>query len=153
MGSFVRQDVEAFSEGNEQRRQERLQLDVLKEMGCLLHLAQERRRQGRKEKIWHKKAPKAGHWFSEMASDKTAPEEEPVVERGRVADATERKRKKAKTKYEAWKEMQPQRALWDPKVRYTAIGKEEGSDWDEVSLTPSATRNRVTAAHIPFSTH
>ena len=133
MGSYIRQDVEAFSEGTAQQRKERLQLDILKEMGCLLHLAQERRRQGREEKIWLKKAPKAGHWFSEMASDKSRPEED-VIERQR-ADVLEaqKRRKKIKTKYETWKEMQPQRALWDPKIKYSAIGKEDGSDWDEVS--------------------
>jgi len=133
MGSFVRQDVEAFNEGTPEQKRGKLQLDLLKEVACLLHIAQERRREGKEEKVWIKQAPKAGHWFSEMASDKSRPDDNDV-EKGRI-DVMERRRKKVKTKYETWKEMQPQRPLWDPKVKYTAVGKEQGSEWDEVSVS------------------
>lgn len=135
MGSFVRQDVEAYSEGSAQQRKERLHMDLLREMGCLLHIAQERRRQGREERVWMKTAPKAGHWFSEMASDKSMPEDDlpEMLMRANNGDNMDRKKKKVKTKYEMWKEMQPQRAVWDARVKYMAIGKDEESDWDEVS--------------------
>lgn len=132
MGSFVRQDVEAYSEGSAEQRKERLELDVLKELGCLLHMAQERRREGREERIWTKPRLQGGQWFSEMASDKSTPEDS-VNEMGEAAEA-ERKRKKVKTKYETWKEMQQPRPVWDPKVKYMAVGREEESEWDEVSL-------------------
>jgi hypothetical protein len=131
MGSFVRQDIDAFSQGTPEQRKEKLQLDLLKEIGCLLHIAQERRREGKEEKVWTKQVPKAGHWFSEMATDKSTPDNDDIS--AKEKDAMDRRRKKVKTKYETWKEMQPQRPLWDPKVQYVAVGKDEGSDWDEVS--------------------
>lgn len=149
MGSFVRQDVEAFSAGTAQQRKEKLELDVLREVGSLLHLAQERRREGKEERVWTKKTVPAGrHWFSEMASDGGKPDESPPEDNGGPATTAaaiaaaaaalngkdkERKRKKVKTKYEMWREMQPQRPQWDPKIKYVAVGKEEGSEWDEVS--------------------
>lgn len=132
LGSFVRQDVEAYSEGTEQQRKERLQMDLLREMGCLLHVAQERRRQGRQERVWTKPTPPAGHWFSEMASDKSVPDDSLVSLLGST-NGMGHKAQKVKTKYEMWKDMQPQRAIWDAKIKYMAIGKDDDSDWDEVS--------------------
>ncbi|KAL1310966.1 hypothetical protein AAFC00_001186 [Neodothiora populina] len=166
MGAFVRQDIEAYSAGGVAQRTERLRLDLLKEMGCLLHLAQERRREGREERTWDKPSPtKGGHWFSEMASDNSRPEDSPSelqTEEERVAAieaAAERRRnKKVKTKYDVWKEMLPQRRLWDPRIKYTAIGKEPGSDWDEVYMLSSmyhhvsVVKLRVHGAYIDYIT-
>lgn len=137
MGSFVRQDIEAFSAGDSEAQTDRLRLDVFREMGCLLHLAQERRRDGQHEQFWVKPVPQGGHWFSEMASDGSKPEDSPSefrTEEEKAAIEADRRRKKVKTKYDMWKDMLPQRSLWDPKVKYTAIGKDDDSDWDEVSI-------------------
>jgi len=91
-----------------------------------------------------------------MASDKSTPEDT-VNEMGEAAEA-ERKRKKVKTKYEMWKEMQQPRPVWDPKVKYIAVGREEDSEWDEVYMLSSMYHHvsivklRVHGAYIDYLT-
>lgn len=138
MACYVRTEFEAFGEGSETQKQEKARLDLLKEIGSLLHVAQERRREGKREKLWVKKSPKNGHWFSEMASDGAEPQQDPAAGAQSVGDFTwevkadSRKAKKSKTKYSVWKEMNPQKPSWDPKMRYMAIGKDKEGEWDEV---------------------
>lgn len=142
MAAYVRKELEDFDHGTEDEKRDKLRLDQLKEIGSLLHLAQERRRQGKEEKVWTKPTPKGGkHWFSEMASDAAEPETPDMddvnglieLALGKEAAAAHQGKKKKRTQYEAWKAMEPQRSYWDPGSDYMAIGKDEDSDWDTVS--------------------
>ncbi|GAB7347612.1 hypothetical protein MBLNU459_g4486t2 [Dothideomycetes sp. NU459] len=164
MTCYVRAEFEAFGEGSDTQRQEKARADLLKELGSLLYVAQERRREGRKERLWVKKPPKNGHWFSEMASDGLEPQQDVAAGVESVVDATcdakadGRKAKKSKTKYSVWKEMNPQKPSWDPKMKYAAMGKDKDSEWDEVYLLSSMhhhvsiLRLRVHGAYIDYMT-
>lgn len=139
MAGYVRTEFEAFGDGSGKQKEEKARLDLLKEIGSLLHVAQERRREGREEKVWTKKAPKNGHYFSEMADGGMDPQQDPAAGAESVGDFTwevkaeSRKAKKSKTKYSVWKEMNPQKPVWDPKIKYEAVGKATDNEWDEVS--------------------
>lgn len=140
MAAYVRKEHEDFDHGTDNEKRDKMRLDQLKEIGSLLHLAQERRRQGRVEQVWTKPTPKSGkYWFSEMASDAMEPETPDMDDANDLIaaalgkDAVPAGKKKKRTQYETWKAMEPQRSYWDPNSDYQAIGKDEDSDWDTVS--------------------
>ncbi|THX76032.1 hypothetical protein D6D04_07037 [Aureobasidium pullulans] len=166
MAAYVRKELEDFDSGSDDEIRDKLRLDQLKEIGSLLHLAQERRRQGREEKVWIKPTPKSGkHWFSEMASDAAEPETPDMDDANDLIAAALGKeaavhfangKKKKRTQYETWKAMEPMRSHWDPNCDYQAIGKDEGSEWDTVYVLSSMyyhvsiLKLRVHGAYLDF---
>ena len=108
-------------------------LDLLRETGLMLMLAQKRAREGKKEQV-----PGAGKWWAtaprwgggagreleaanqEIAGDPTSSE-------------SSRKRVRKSTRIDAWKTVQPPSSIWERGVTYQHIGKEINSEYDDVS--------------------
>jgi hypothetical protein len=127
-------------------------LDTVRELGGLLLLAQERAREGRKERRagegkWWTERPRwgggpGGEIGEAAGASDAAPSEAPVkaeeketpAARLRSRDLKERATSRRPSPAEIWKVLRPGGPLWDPKIAYEAIGKHPKSDWDEVSL-------------------
>ncbi|KAK3080478.1 hypothetical protein LTS18_000992 [Coniosporium uncinatum] len=130
-------------------------LEQMREIGALLALAQERARQGRVERKpgegkWYTSRPRwggkeggeggEGRGADETAlaakesakaeekerngRDKSAAEE--LVQRGNKAV------RKKMSPLEVWGMIRPGAGVWDPKIRYEAIGKRKDTEWDDV---------------------
>lgn len=133
-------------------------LDALRELGGLIYTAQERARDGQTER-----KPGEGSWWTtvprwgggpggeigeargedsgdgviqreaeEKRKQKDLPRERASSLQGRLGGLSSKPRKKLNA-IETWKELKPGTGSWDPRVHYQAIGKQEGSDWDDVS--------------------
>jgi hypothetical protein len=128
-------------------------LDVLRELGAMLCIAQERAREHQIERKpgegkWWTSVPRwgggpggeMGEAISGIKDDATASAEEGKAlvdvlanSRGRPsAGSSAAKRKAALTN--AWKTLRVGVGFWDPRTDYRAIGKPTESDWDEVCL-------------------
>ncbi|KAF2273963.1 uncharacterized protein EI97DRAFT_460640 [Westerdykella ornata] len=123
-------------------------LDVARELGGLLLLAQERAREGRTEtkagegKWWTTKPRWGGGPGGEIgeaagASDAPAMEPPAKEEKPSVRMRLGQKDRKKPSPAEVWKVLKPGNPLWDPRIVYEAIGKETDSDWDEVFMVSS----------------
>lgn len=119
-------------------------LDVMREIGGLLHCAQERHRQGKTEvqpgegKWWTEKQRWGGGPGGEVEAQEGKSETKDMLQMAEemVTGRSSRTRKK-KTPAMLWKELKCGSKLWDPKMDYEAIGKEPTSDFDEVSTASS----------------
>ncbi|KAA6406621.1 MAG: hypothetical protein FRX48_09553 [Lasallia pustulata] len=139
-------------------------LDLLREVGAMLLLAQERARQGKVEVApgtdqWWATAPRWGGGpggeigIAEAASADEAPPaqkhdeaavadpeaDEPSV---RLEDKKRRKLEKRRQRKNrrgssAYHNLQAPASSWDKKTTYARIGKEEGSEYDDVYLVSS----------------
>lgn len=132
-------------------------LDLVRELGGMLLLAQERAREGKTEKKagegkwWTTKHRWGGGPGGEVgeatgASDapsdtSTSKVEEKLASRPRLGSRDRRR----PTPAEVWKILRPGNPLWDPKVVYEAIGKDQKSAWDDVSVTDFPRQFRSTA--------
>ena len=132
-----------FSEENETAAM----LDLLREVGGMLLLAQMRAREG-KEEI----KPGEGKWYTtkprwgggaggeigntENNSDESSPKEKEGDEDKRAAAGSSngRKRVKRPSPAEAWKLLAPGNGLWDRRIRYMRLGKEKDKCYDEVRI-------------------
>lgn len=122
-------------------------LDVVRELGGMLLLAQERAREGKTErkagqgKWWTSKPRWGGGPGGEVgdgAGSTDAPLPKPVQraeERLTRMIVSSKERKPKPSPAEIWKVLRPGNALWDPKVVYEAIGKDKDAEWDEVRMT------------------
>ncbi|KAJ4303444.1 hypothetical protein N0V90_002339 [Kalmusia sp. IMI 367209] len=124
-------------------------LDVVRELGGMLLLAQERARQGKTEsrggegKWWtttHRWGGGPGGEVGEATGASDAPSEnhatkadEKLANRSRVGSKDRRR----PTPAEIWKTLKPGNPLWDPKVVYEAIGKDPNVAWDDVFMISS----------------
>lgn len=131
------------------RLQEESVLDVVRELGGLLLLAQERSRQDKVEtragsgKWWTTKerwgggpggeVGEATRALESIAVDPRAKEEKTVIQRH--ADGSKVRRKP--TPAEIWKVLKSANPLWDPKVVYEAIGKDGDSQYDDIFMVSS----------------
>jgi hypothetical protein len=123
-------------------------LDVVRELGGMLLLAQERAREGKSEvragegKWWTTALRWGGGPGGEVgeatgASDdveqasSTPPPKPEVKVPGRPRMGSKDRRRPSPA--EIWKMLRVGNPLWDPKIVYEAIGKESGAEWDEVS--------------------
>jgi hypothetical protein len=119
-------------------------LDAIRELGGMLLLAQERDRQGKTEtragegKWWTTKPRWGGGPGGEIGeatgASETLPEGFPKAEEkpsARLKSSLKDRRRPSPA--EIWKALRPGSPLWDPKIVYEAIGKDQISDWDEVS--------------------
>ena len=138
---------------------ERVQVvDLLREVGAILLLAQLRAREGREEVLptedeWYVKNPRFGGWSGdaigasiagsdtesgdEEGSTGDGEEEPPAKRRGARARAKAAKDgKHARWRQALEKSWEPPQKQWDGRVRYMKLGKEEG-EWDDVSASSS----------------
>ncbi|KAJ9664830.1 hypothetical protein H2201_005051 [Coniosporium apollinis] len=168
-------DVEAELKGAGQKGT----VDLLREVGALLGLAQERTREGREER-----KPGAGKWWVERPrwgggaggelGEGRGEEEVSRAGEGDAGDAEEkegkegerekrarrimgvREKKKKVSAIDAWKALRPGSGFWDPRVEYKAVGKSKESEWDEVFLVSSLNHHismlklRVHAAYLDY---
>jgi hypothetical protein len=142
MGIQCRADTNFGSSGDLQAESV---LDMARELGGMLLLAQERAREGKvesrggEEKWWttrHRwgggpggevgEATGASEMVSEDAPSK--PEEKASIKL--QSGSRDRRRR---TPAETWKIIKPGLPLWDPKVVYEAIGRDRNQEWDDVS--------------------
>ena len=115
-------------------------MDLLKESGLLALLAQRRAREGKQEV-----KPGAGKWWASTPRWGGGPdpefgidEEESVSEDMPVSGSSTgppRKRSKKMSQEAIWRAMKEPSGLWEKNVRYQAIGKEEDSEYDDVSFS------------------
>ncbi|KAI7604701.1 hypothetical protein KC346_g11352, partial [Hortaea werneckii] len=126
-------------------------LDLMRELGGMLQVAQERRREGKTEV-----RPGEGKWWTTVPRWGGGPGGEMEKEEGNadIVQASEdlldgikeaRRRKKKdynqgrvrKTPAMLWRELKCGSSTWDPKLDYTAIGKDPESSYDEVFMVSS----------------
>lgn len=142
MGLQIRSETD-FMEDNGQPSEVKARMDHLRELGGLLQIAQERRREGRIEVN-----PGLGKWWATEprwgggTGGATGKESEDLEMADQPADAAKKglgrekngsKSRPRKTSSELWKEVKPGSAVWDPKMGHAAIGKDVNSAYDEVS--------------------
>ena len=122
-------------------------LDVVRELGGMLLLAQERAREGKSETRagegkWWTCTPRwgggPGGEVGEAAGASDAPAPPEATTPAPTDDKFDRlfrhglKDRRRPSPAELWKTLKPGNPLWDPKVKYEAIGKARSSNWDEV---------------------
>jgi hypothetical protein len=124
------------------------EVDLLRELGALLLLSQERRRDGRAEnrigegKWWNEKPRFSGleyevpgeyRWEQPDDSDNTVKAKEDLSEKLKTRGAVPSDMTPKQRAINAYKLFLPGPPLWDPKVRYSAVGK-SNDGYDQVSL-------------------
>ncbi|KAF2147230.1 uncharacterized protein K452DRAFT_261562 [Aplosporella prunicola CBS 121167] len=148
------------SDGTDQRGQQEALLDVMREIGSLLSIAQERAREGRKER-----KPGEGCWWTTVPrwgggsggevgegrgdSDGPAPKSKDAEKEGEKPRSSSSRRvaSRKKSAAEAWAELKPGAGFWDPKVDYEATGKNKQSEWDDVFVF-SSLNTHVSLLHL-----
>ena len=108
-------------------------LDLLRETGLMLMLAQKRAREGKKEEVpgtgkWWANAPR---WGGGAAGELEVANEE--IAGDPTSSESSRKRVRKPTRMDAWKTVQPPSSIWERGVTYQHIGKEIDSEYDDVS--------------------
>lgn len=133
LGVFCREQT-SFRDLNEAEGEGKQEiLDLLREIGLLLMLAQKRAREGKEEEIpgkgkWWANAPRwGGGAGGELGNANEESNGDPT------ASESSRKRLKKASRMDAWKSMQPPSSTWDRGVRYKQIGKDKNSEYDDVS--------------------
>ena len=105
-------------------------LDLLRETGLMLMLAQKRAREGKEEEVpgkdkWWANAPR---WGGGVGGELGSSNEETA------GDAeSSRKQSKKSSRMDAWKSMQPPSRIWERGVIYQQVGKDKSSEHDDVS--------------------
>ena len=108
-------------------------LDLLRETGLMLMLAQKRAREGKEEDVpgkdkWWANAPRwgggVGGEFGGANEDNTGDS---------ATSEFSRKQNKKAGRMDAWKSMQPPSSIWEKGVMYQQIGKNRDSEHDDVS--------------------
>lgn len=162
-------DVEAELKGGGQKGT----VDLLREIGALLGLAQERAREGKEER-----RPGAGKWWVEKPrwgggaggelGEGRGEEEVGAAGEGDTGDVEEkegkegererrarkmmgfREKKKKVNAIDAWKALRPGSGFWDPRVEYKAVGKSKEGQWDEVNAArpPSISLDLIEACWV-----
>lgn len=135
-------------------------LDLLREVGIMLMLAQKRARQGKEEELpghgkWWATAPR---WGGGKGGETGVPEGEIIVEPP-SADAP-RKRSRKMNRAELWRSIRPPASTWEKGVTYSQVGKGKHADHDDVSCklqNPSAeliilTTRRSTCSPLSITT-
>lgn len=134
----------SFEKADASERLATARLDLLRELGAVLQIAQERHREGKAiekpgEGKWWTSTPR---WGSPTSDGHTYPRgADPVAAHGKtVAEEASIKRRlyptrpTKKTPMEIWEEIKSGPSMWDPKIEYTKIGKDPRSEYDQVSL-------------------
>ena len=135
LGVFCRDQVsfrdleEAIGEGKQEM------MDMLRETGVMLMLAQKRAREGKEEEVpgkgqWWASAPR---WGGGVGGELEAADEETMGDA--TASGSSRRQNKKTRGLDAWRSMQPPPGIWEKGVRYQQIGRDKGSMYDDVSKT------------------
>lgn len=108
-------------------------LDLLRETGLMLMLAQKRAREGKEEEVpgkdkWWANAPR---WGGGEGGEPGATDEENT--RDATTSGSSRKQSKKASRTDAWKSMQPPSSIWEKGLTYQRIGKDRSSEYDDVS--------------------
>ncbi|KAB2572104.1 hypothetical protein DBV05_g9260 [Lasiodiplodia theobromae] len=130
-------------------------LDIMREIGSLLYIAQERTREGRTEQ-----KPGEGKWWTTVprwgggkggevgeARGEDSGESAPKSDKEERPSRSGRRPTKKKTAAEIWAEIKPGIGYWDPKVEYEAIGKDRSSEWDDV-FSVSSVNTHMALLHL-----
>lgn len=145
MGVFCR-DQTCFRKAEEKAGEGKTEiLDLLRETGLILMLAQKRAREGKKEEIpgegkWWAHAPR---WGGGPGGETGIAAEEETVEDAEGSSEGQRKRVKKGSKADAWRTVRPPSATWEKNITYLRIGRDKRTEHDDVSLilvllTPNA---------------
>ena len=135
-----------FMGADNQPVEDKSRLDTLREIGGLLQIAQERRREGRSEikpgeGKWWTTEPRWGGGPGGEVQNEFGNDEIMAVLKEQMEDAKTNNEKKEKdasksrkkqTPAVLWKELKVGRGYWDPKTEYTAIGTNPESPYDDV---------------------
>ena len=108
-------------------------LDLLRETGLMLMLAQKRAREGKEEEV-----PGKGKWWANAPRWGGGPGGELVVANeestgNSTSMESSRKRFKKTSRMDAWKDLQAPSSIWERGVTYQQIGKDKNSEHDDVS--------------------
>ncbi|KAI9797837.1 MAG: hypothetical protein M1835_006359 [Candelina submexicana] len=131
-----RNEGEALGEGNAEK------VDLLREVAAMLLLAQERARDGKVEKRpgegkWWTTAPRWGAKVSvDDDGDTVGNSDEITAARvgRRIPRGSSRRKRKAEQSHRT---LSPGPGLWDKKVTYVQVGKNEEDDFDDIFMVSS----------------
>ena len=133
LGVFCREQT-SFRDLNEAEGEGKQEiLDLLRETGLLLTLAQKRAREGKEEEVpgkgkWWANAPRwGGGAGGELGNANEESNGDPT------SSESSRKRLKKASRMDGWKSMQSPSSTWDRGVTYQQIGKDRNSEYDDVS--------------------
>ena len=145
MSCFIRSGIE-LGKGSPEERKGKARADLTMEFATLLMVAQERHREGKKEKRGE------GQWYVTKPRFGQKVEEQMITSYADVAEhaaniMTGKKSASPPSGLHSstldssvenaavlnWKGLKLSLPTWDPKTDYKAVGKAKGSDWDEVS--------------------
>ncbi|KAL9136092.1 MAG: hypothetical protein Q9175_002697 [Cornicularia normoerica] len=133
LGVFCREQTSfrSLDEAEGEGKQEIL--DLLRETGVMLMLAQKRAREGKEEEVpgrgkWWANAPR---WGSGAGGELGVANEETTEHP--TSSESSRKRVKKASRMDAWKSLQPPSRIWERGVTYQQIGKDKNSEHDDVS--------------------
>ena len=136
MGVFCR-DQTCFRKAEEKAGEGKTEiLDILRETGLILMLAQKRAREGKQEEIpgegkWWAHAPR---WGGGPGGETGIAAEEETVEDAEGSSEGQRKRVKKGSKADAWRTVRPPSATWEKNITYLRIGRNKRTEHDDVSL-------------------
>lgn len=111
-------------------------LDLLREVGAMLLLAQERLREGKE-----RRKPGEGKWYTSTPrwgggsggeSENTAGNVDEAGSKGEDTKPGSRKRSRRQNNSDAYQNLWPGLGTWDPRVEYIGVGKEKESEIDDV---------------------
>lgn len=108
-------------------------LDLLRETGLMLMLAQKRAREGKEEEL-----PGKGKWWANVprwgggAGGELGDADEETTGSPTSSESSHKQFKKA-SRMDAWKSLQPPSSIWERGVTYQQIGKDKNSEYDDVS--------------------
>ncbi|KAF1931622.1 uncharacterized protein M421DRAFT_2271 [Didymella exigua CBS 183.55] len=146
-------------------------LDAIRELGGLLLLAQERSREGKVEKLagegkWWTTKERWGGGPGDEIDNVTTPSVISGI--GAAPNAQEKsvhrnvdgsRVRRRPTPAQVWKVVKPGNPLWDPKVVFEAIGRDESKEWDDVFMVSSLNHHisllklHVHSAYLDYITH
>ncbi|MCJ1297902.1 hypothetical protein MMC08_000690 [Hypocenomyce scalaris] len=189
MGVQCRAETVFRMPGEKQGEAQAEMVDLLREVGAMLLLAQERAREGQTEVVpgtdqWWTMVPRWGGGpggeigsldtntdnapplanEDEAINDGQAPQkvlegmddEEAKLYKERLAEkkrkierSTERTNKRAQR---AYKDLEPPAGKWDKKTTYSQIGKQKGSEYDDLYMV-SSINHHVSIIHLRIHTH
>lgn len=114
-------------------------LDLLREVAALLLLAQERARDGKSQKKpgegkWYTSTPRWGGGPGGEVGNVTGNSDEDTPRKEEKKPGT-RTRSRRNNAAEAYKKLHPGMGTWDSRITYLAIGKDEESEVDDVSVS------------------
>lgn len=134
LGVFCREQTSfrGLDEAEGQGKQEIL--DLLRETGLMLMLAQKRAREGKEEEVpgkgkWWANAPR---WGGGPGGELGTANEETTGDP--TSSESSRKRFKKASRVDAWKSLEPPSSIWERGVKYQQIGKDKNSEHDDVSM-------------------